>query len=205
MTNDRLELDWLAFQYIAGELTAEETVGFEDRLAVDQEAREAVARAVELAEVATFAEDRPVELVTIKAPGAARPGAARPGAARPGVVAAVWTRRLAWMACGAAACLLLIVFVQPFGTNQLTTVNDLAVNDLTVNNKTVNNNNETGESPELALAWAQARADASADDASEAGDGPAVDENGSEEDGIAAPSWMLAAVAGLTFGPEEVD
>ncbi len=42
------ELDWLAFRYIAGELTRAESEAFEQRLADDQTAREAVARAVML-------------------------------------------------------------------------------------------------------------------------------------------------------------
>lgn len=45
---DREELDWLAFRYIAGELSEPEAAEFEERLAVDQAAREAVARSVEL-------------------------------------------------------------------------------------------------------------------------------------------------------------
>lgn len=42
------ELDWLAFQYVMNELTEADRVAFELRLEDDQEAREAVARAVEL-------------------------------------------------------------------------------------------------------------------------------------------------------------
>ena len=42
------DLQWLAFQYIADELSDEERNAFEARLANDQEVREAVARAVEL-------------------------------------------------------------------------------------------------------------------------------------------------------------
>ena len=38
------DLDWLAFQYVAGELSPAETVAFEDRLACDRHACEAVAR-----------------------------------------------------------------------------------------------------------------------------------------------------------------
>jgi hypothetical protein len=44
------ELEWLAFRYVAGELTHEEESRFETRLAGDQAAREAVERAVELKE-----------------------------------------------------------------------------------------------------------------------------------------------------------
>jgi anti-sigma factor RsiW len=43
------ELDWLAFQYISGELTPAESEAFENRLATDQFARERLAAAVELA------------------------------------------------------------------------------------------------------------------------------------------------------------
>jgi len=44
------ELDWLTFRYIAGEMTAQEASALELRLADDQEAREAVCRAVALAQ-----------------------------------------------------------------------------------------------------------------------------------------------------------
>jgi hypothetical protein len=43
------ELEFVAFRYIAGELTDSEAAAFEERLAVEQIAREAVARAVEIA------------------------------------------------------------------------------------------------------------------------------------------------------------
>lgn len=42
------ELHWQALCYISGDLTESETLAFESRLAVDQEAREAVATATEL-------------------------------------------------------------------------------------------------------------------------------------------------------------
>lgn len=49
MTDDREnELEWRAFLYVSGEMSAEEHDAFEDRLAIDQEAREAVAQAVDL-------------------------------------------------------------------------------------------------------------------------------------------------------------
>ena len=56
------ELDWLAFRYVADELSSAERDEFELRLATDQSAREAVAAAVELlanvhrAEVTVIAE-----------------------------------------------------------------------------------------------------------------------------------------------------
>jgi ferric-dicitrate binding protein FerR (iron transport regulator) len=47
--DDGSELAWLAFRYVAGEMTVEEAEAFEGRLDQDQQAREAVARVVELA------------------------------------------------------------------------------------------------------------------------------------------------------------
>jgi hypothetical protein len=44
------DLHWTAFLYVSGELTIDESTSFESLLAEDQEAREAVALAVELAQ-----------------------------------------------------------------------------------------------------------------------------------------------------------
>jgi hypothetical protein len=44
------DLDWLAFRYVAGELADVEAADFEQRLSVDQPAREAVAAAVDLSQ-----------------------------------------------------------------------------------------------------------------------------------------------------------
>jgi hypothetical protein len=57
--NDR---DWLAFRYIAGELTGDEAAAFEADLETSQPAREAVARAVELSQAVAWAELHQVEL-----------------------------------------------------------------------------------------------------------------------------------------------
>ncbi len=48
--HEDLDLAWLAFQYVAGELTSLEHEAFEQRLDHDQSAREAVAQAVALVE-----------------------------------------------------------------------------------------------------------------------------------------------------------
>ena len=50
------ELDWQAFCYISDELSDDDLAEFELRLASDQETREAVARAVQLAETLAVAE-----------------------------------------------------------------------------------------------------------------------------------------------------
>ncbi len=61
-TNERDELDWLAFRYISNEMTATEADAFEQRLANDQLAREAVARAVDLVQAVA---DLPADVVSL--------------------------------------------------------------------------------------------------------------------------------------------
>ena len=64
---DGNELDWLAFRYVAGELNETEAAQFEECLAIDQSAREAVARNVELTgalvTILSQTADRPVPTV----------------------------------------------------------------------------------------------------------------------------------------------
>ena len=59
---DDSELFWLAYCYVAGELSPAQTLEFEARLEVDQPAREAVALAVEMAAAVQGAADSFVEL-----------------------------------------------------------------------------------------------------------------------------------------------
>jgi hypothetical protein len=87
------DLDWLAFCYAAGEMSASDAEAFEARLATDQSAREALARAVELSETVATAESLGAVVAVSRRP-------------------AVWSRRLGWiprlgwMAMGSAASLL---------------------------------------------------------------------------------------------------
>jgi len=92
MTTDKNhnDLDWLAFTYAAGELTPAEVEQFELRLADDQTAREALARAVELCQTVTAAEIQSDIYVTPAATTRKR-----------------WNDRLSWMAVGGLASLLL--------------------------------------------------------------------------------------------------
>jgi hypothetical protein len=57
--NHEREIDWQAFLYVSGEMSPAEAETFEDQLAHDQEAREAVAAAVKL--VGRLAASRPAE------------------------------------------------------------------------------------------------------------------------------------------------
>jgi len=77
------DLAWTAFRYIANELSADEATTFEERLAVDQEAREELSRAVELTQAL----------------------ASQPQVESQLLVSRPWRQRLSWMTVGAAACL----------------------------------------------------------------------------------------------------
>jgi len=84
------QLDWSAFCYAAGELSAAEAAEFEARLADDQATREALARAVELTQVVAAAESQVGDVVLpLTAPTAG------------------WSLRLSWMAIGGLAAALL--------------------------------------------------------------------------------------------------
>lgn len=84
----RESLDWSAFCYLAGELTGQEHEDFEALLAESQNAREALARAVELTQTVAAVESH----AGVVAPAA--------------LAESGWRVRLAWMAMGAAAALL---------------------------------------------------------------------------------------------------
>src|SRR6266850_973110 len=84
------ELDWLAFCYAADELSPAEAEQFEARLADDQAAREALARAVELTHAVAAAEAQSGDFVTLAARSSTN-----------------WNTRLSWMAIGGLASLLL--------------------------------------------------------------------------------------------------
>jgi Trp operon repressor len=94
------ERDWLAFRYVAGEMTAQEASALELRLADDQEAREAVCRAVGLAQ--QLADARPPDRDYTRSVGSARAPVTRGIISLHGRVA----RAVGWMAAGAAAATL---------------------------------------------------------------------------------------------------
>jgi len=89
MTTDQQDLDWLAFCYAAGELENTDRDEFEARLADDQAAREALARAVELCQTVAAVETQCGDYVTVAAHAQI-----------------AWNQRLSWMAVGGLASLL---------------------------------------------------------------------------------------------------
>ncbi|MBI1902230.1 MAG: hypothetical protein HYS13_14105 [Planctomycetia bacterium] len=109
--DEREELEWCAFRYVAGEMNPAEAVTFEGRLAGDQPARDAVCRAVALA--GRLASARP-QLAPANETDCVRPVA---GAARSRRIIAMPTlRETGWMAAGAAAALLIIYLARPGAT-----------------------------------------------------------------------------------------
>lgn len=87
------DLDWLAFRYISGEMAANEADQFELLLADDQNARDAVVRAVELSQTILLSQTTPQT-------------------APIGFLSAVtksWMQHLAWVSTSVAALLLVVL------------------------------------------------------------------------------------------------
>jgi anti-sigma factor RsiW len=91
------DLGWLAFRYVAGELSPDEQAAFEARLDTDQLVREAVAREVELAQAVAIAAGSLTPVGAVVTPAAQAD-------ARP-VRFALSARSIGWMVVGAAASL----------------------------------------------------------------------------------------------------
>ena len=179
--SDLNHLDWQAFCYVANELSPAERDQFEEQLAVDQVAREAVARAVDLARILAVAECHEATAVEVF----------------PAPVAQAdrhWARRVAWMSLGAAASLLVAVLVSSLATNPETS--ELVASPV------------QEASGELASAWTESRAElpsvwqteaASAEASSLEGLGSPGYLIAGSDDTVAlasseAPSWMTAAL-----------
>lgn len=86
------DLEWLAFRYVSGEMPADEAATFEELLAENQAAREAVAAAVQVAQAVLAS--TPAQVATpVVSPRQN-----------------TWRERIAWMVLGAtAACVALVV------------------------------------------------------------------------------------------------
>ena len=178
----REELDWLAFRYLANELSEAEHEAFEDRLAEDQTAREAVARGVELTE--TLSAARELDEIVVRSAEAPAPPAGR----------SAWSIPAAWMSVGAAACLLLVaLWSMGTGTKPENSEKTVAAN---------------AKALELARAWSSARDEFAVHEGTfwdrdpvrsqpSHVELPTSPETTSDEDldMDPMPSWMLSAVA----------
>lgn len=182
------ELDWAAFCYLAGEMTPAETEQFEARLADEQPAREALARAVELTQVVAAAEATQPEPVLVV----------------PAAKQASWMTRLSWMAVGGLASAVLAMLWSGGHFNPSSTVQ---------NGQIRHNAEFSHQSDELAAFWAETREQLRTASeigplhprsiaAPEAEEDSAVATFSSEPAADAfvvaeAPSWMTAALEGL--------
>lgn len=182
MTNNQQELDWLAFSYAAGELEISDREQFEARLAADQGAREALARAVELCQTVSAVEAQCGEHVTVAAHAQI-----------------AWNQRLSWMAVGGLASLLIAVLwtgvVGPAWQSANRHFRSFSQQNLasawTETRTEIANVREAGYWPSLSTTEAD-------DDVSGIS---ALDENLLED----APSWMTAAVFSLPMNNSATD
>jgi hypothetical protein len=173
------ELDWLAFRYVAGELDSDEQADFERRLAQDQAACEAVAKAVELTGAI-----RAVEATSL------------PPVQLAGVPSRRWSLRMAACLSACAAILLIVYFQFSLPTESGPTVRsdpssvtdktELAVVWSEIRAELGDQENDT---------WAWSEVIDLGDSASAADD----------TDSLITPDWMFsAAIAAETDGPENL-
>jgi hypothetical protein len=179
---DLSDLDWRAFLYVAGELDDAQRDAFEEELAVDQSAREAVARAVELSQMMSAAHE--LERIVQRSSPLGVPSARRGHSA--------WLRPVAYMSAGAAACLALVAlgsFWSELSWPGTVTAdqNTLALARAWSSAREEQADHEKGLDNELARLEAQ--------EAELAIGNMRLDDEALELDGLPAPSWMLSALA----------
>lgn len=176
---EKAELSWSAFRYIAGEMPADEQARFEKQLALDQQAREAVALAVELTHGVVSAQERPA---TVAPPRRSRR----------------LRIRLAWSAAAAVAILLAFVLGRELGGRN---EQGLAPAPLAQRSSPTDDQN-SADAARLVSLWVQADA-ADAQQFSTSGSGgrelmavasPEIGTDGLAETSLEVPGWMWAAV-----------
>lgn len=191
------ELFWTAFQYAVGELAEGEAARFEERLADDQSAREALSSAVALLEEVRVAESVAAPVYESPTCEVAGSSAVVEPVRRAAAERTVWHSPATWLVGGgfvscAVACLAMFFSMSNFGT--------------------VRNDSESER--RLAFAWGESQLaddDMTDDDANTmpndelliaASDDSIVDDMGDDEDELpslnerpTAPDWLIAAVA----------
>src|SRR5688500_3937841 len=181
MTNDmkQNDLDWLAFCYAAGELDNEAAEQFELRLADDQPAREALARAVELTQTVAAAESQCGEFVVPAA-----------------TATTAWNSRLSWMAVGGLASVLVALLwsgvVGPTWQTARQRLNAGTKYNLAMAWQQTGNEIANVKASGM---WPSVSAD---DDEEFVASDRSFDEGGLDE----APSWMMAAVFSVAGDPD---
>lgn len=177
MLSDQNNLDWLAFQYVAGEMSPPEADAFEARLLDDQHAREAVAAAVELCQAVEATCSMASDAVPATVLSASR--------------SATWMVPAAWLTLGAAACLLVVASIHWLDSSTPPASKWVA-------------SSASEHDLELALAWSDVRelqsqgfeADPAIDNDDDSLESSFSDEIESESsDPLDAPSWIVNALA----------
>jgi hypothetical protein len=176
------DYDWLAFRYVAGEMTPDEVAEFEGLLGENQPAREAVAAAVQLSQT--------VELAATKVQPDSKPLVVTSPSGRS---ALSWRQRIVWASIGAAASLFIAWGLQSWrdaGHPALRSQDDLAG---------------------LAVQWRAAGDYEAEDDDGAANDRepfespadarPATGAARDSWEDFSAPDWLLAAVSEMTMPP----
>lgn len=184
MDDAQADLDWVAFRFGANELSESERDEFEEQLATDQNAREAVARMVAQTTAVARAIDREGALPTTAA-----------------IDREAWApRTIRWSVVGLGSCLALLVAIlasSHHGSSRPEVVDSSPVAG-------------TEQAPgDLALVWAEMRqpqhslTDVLAD-LSEFGDSAvSLDTDDPDLEGaLSPPSWMMAAVARMDQSDE---
>lgn len=176
------DVHWQAFRYVAGEMSEVEAGRFEEQLALDQSAREAVATAAQLAQTVALTESQ------------------QPLTLRPAVAARSEKRMLraaVWMGLGAAACLAIVLSAGWLDFSPEAPVVE--------RNKGPQPVISDEEATELAMSWiatkneladrADEGQDSLIDSLDAAGDeAMAIEMMGEENDEGETPSWLLLAV-----------
>lgn len=185
MSESKEQLDWLAFQYVADELSDAEAAEFEMRLEDDQPAREAVARAVHLTEATYLASESTA--LTTAATGKKN-----------------WQRAVLSMVVGAAACFAAVAIYQSWmGEDQSGIPRTAAASGVSAElaiawTQTVDEEDAPSEEQEL-LNEIRSQLD---EDQEQAPLAPAIEQEEAEN---APPSWMLAALRGLKDKDDPTD
>jgi hypothetical protein len=178
----RDSLFWTAFQYAVDELSEAEATSFEVRLAEEQPAREALAKATAMIDASSAVEaGRCVETSPL-----------RPTIMPASVERSLWQTPAVWFACGAAACLaLMFATSRPEAPKEVAQVSNVLPNDV---------------QHELAMVWAEGRTDdengggSSSDMPADAFVEHALSESAEIElllpvEEPSAPDWLITALA----------
>lgn len=183
-------LDWLAFRYIADEMSADERELFESRLGDDQSAREAVARIVEVTQAVSLVEAAASDQRTLER-------------SSPVVIARAdrrtWLTALGWMTVGSIVCLAVLLSADQWSKQRFGDVRQIA------------RSTREDVPPQLAIVWSETRRTAEPEDGASSGaSSDGVDYSSEVREDLAeepawtdpmssspaeTPSWMIAAVA----------